>query len=310
MKILLTGITGQVGQDLYALLPALGDVIALSRQQLDLTDPAQIRRVIRESRPQLIVNAAAYTAVDRAESDEATAFAVNAHAPGVIAEAAKEIGAAVVHYSTDYVFDGTSKRPYDEDDIPNPINVYGKTKRAGEIAIQQSGVPYLIFRCAWVYATRGRNFLLAILRLATQREELRIVNDQFGAPTWSTEIAVATNRVLANVLTPSRGKSSIEDFAGIYHLAAAGQASWFEFAQAILKESGAETKAPWFAAATEGRPILAKRIVPITADQYPTAALRPAYSVLSSARLKQRLGVQLPDWRVQLHAAFHEPLPS
>ncbi len=169
--ILLTGKNGQVGGELLRLLPEVGEVVAFGHDQLDLSNPSDIRRRIREVRPQLIINAAAYTAVDQAETDETTAQAVNAEAPGLMAEEAKKIGGALVHYSTDFVFDGTKKLPYDEADSANPINVYGKTKFAGEKAIRGSGVPYLIFRTSWVYATRGRNFLLTILRLATEREE-------------------------------------------------------------------------------------------------------------------------------------------
>src|SRR5438046_1728726 len=176
--ILLTGKNGQVGAELLRLLPQVGEVVALGHDQLDLSNPTDIRRTIREARPQLIVNAAAYTAVDQAETDETTARAVNAEAPGIMAEEAKKIGAALIHYSTDYVFDGTKKAPYDESDPVNPINTYGKTKLTGEDAIRNSGLPHLIFRTSWVYATRGRNFLLTILRLATEREELRIVSDQ------------------------------------------------------------------------------------------------------------------------------------
>ena len=181
--ILLTGKNGQVGAELLRLLPQVGEVVAFGHDQLDLSNPADIGRTIREVRPQLIVNAAAYTAVDQAETDETTAQAVNTHAPGLMAAEAKKIGAALIHYSTDYVFDGTKKAPYDEIDSVNPLNVYGKTKFAGEQAIRDSGVPHLIFRTAWVYARQGRNFVLTILRLATQREELRIVSDQTGAPT-------------------------------------------------------------------------------------------------------------------------------
>src|SRR5260370_21258566 len=175
--ILLTGKNGQVGAELLRLFPQVGEVVACGHDQLDLSNPSDIRRTIREVRPQFIVNAAAYTAVDQAETDETTAHAVNAQAPGLLAEEAQKIGAVLVHYSTDYVFDGTKKLPYGEADSTNPINVYGKTKFAGEQAIRSSGVSHLIFRTSWIYATRGRNFLLTILLLATEREELRIVSD-------------------------------------------------------------------------------------------------------------------------------------
>jgi dTDP-4-dehydrorhamnose reductase len=307
-KILLTGKNGQVGTELAAFLPRLGQVVALDRRQLDLARPDHIRSAIREVRPQLIVNAAAYTAVDQAETDQAAARAINADAPAVIAEEAKKVGASVVHYSTDYVFDGTKRAPYGESDPPNPVSVYGKTKLAGEIAIRESGVPHLIFRTAWVYAARGRNFLLTILRLASQGEELRIVHDQIGAPTWCREIARATTLILEHLSQDGLGLSSFPQVSGTYHMTAGGMASWCDFAQAILVEA---SKAPpslsWLASATGGRPLLARRVVPITTAEYPRPARRPAYSVLSNALLSRTFGFQLPDWREQLHSVFSAP---
>ena len=303
-RILLTGKNGQIGAELETLLPRLGETAALDRQHLDLAKPEQIRRAIREVQPQLIVNAAAYTAVDQAETNQAAARAVNADALAVIAEEAKKIGAAIIHYSTDYVFDGTKTSPYDETDPPNPLGVYGKTKLAGEQAIRDAGVPHLIFRTAWVYATRGRNFLLTVLRLASQREELRVVRDQVGAPTWCREIARATTSILERFARSPRA-FSVSDYTGTYHMTAGGVASWHDFAQAILDEvSGAPPNIPWLESATGGRPLLSRRIVPITTSEYPTPARRPPYSVLSNARLTQTFGVELPDWRVQLHSAF------
>ena len=199
MKILLTGKTGQVGRELSVLLPRIGDVCSPNRRELDLANPDEIRESIRIIRPQLIVNAAAYTAVDQAESDPAMAQAINGDAPQIIAEEGKRIGASLVHYSTDYVFDGEKEAPYVEDDPPNPQNTYGATKLAGEQAIQESGIPHLIFRIAWVYAQEGRNFLLTVLRLAAEREELKIVCDQKGAPTWSRELAQTTIQILSRV---------------------------------------------------------------------------------------------------------------
>src|SRR5271170_2599085 len=304
-RILLTGKNGQVGAELAMVLPRLGEVIALDRQQLDLAKPDDIRRAIREARPQIIVNAAAYTAVDQAETDQAAARAINTDAPAVIAEEAKKIGASIVHYSTDYVFDGTKRLPYNEYDPPSPVSVYGRTKLAGELAIRESGAPHLIFRTAWVYATRGRNFLHTILRLASQREELRIVHDQIGAPTWCREIARATTSILEHLSQADLGVSSFPQVSGTYHMTAGGIASWFDFAQAILAEaSQAPPSLPWLAAATGGRPLLARRVVPITTAEYPTLARRPAYSVLSNARLSRTFGIQLPEWREQLHSAF------
>lgn len=305
LKILLTGKNGQVGADLAVLLPPLGEVIALDRSQLDLSQPGQVRQVLLQVRPHVIVNAAAYTAVDQAESDEATAFAVNAHAPGVMAQAAKEIGAVLVHYSTDYVFDGSKKTPYDESDSPNPINAYGKSKLVGELAIQASGVPHLIFRTSWVYATRGKNFLKTVLRLAMQQEELRIVCDQMGAPTWSREIAAATARILAPLSNSAHAPFLSGGVTGVYHMTAGGDTSWYGFARAILDEiSQAPLELSWLTSATHGRTIPARRILPITTAEYPTPARRPAYSVLSNARLLRDYSLQLPDWRAQLHGAF------
>jgi dTDP-4-dehydrorhamnose reductase len=303
-RILLIGKNGQVGAELAIALPALGEVIALGRQHLDLSKADAIRRTIREIRPALIVNAAAYTAVDQAEKEEAVAQSLNVDAPALMAEEAKKIGAGLVHYSTDYVFDGSKRSPYVENDPPNPVCVYGKTKLAGEQAIQEAGVPHLIFRTAWVYGTRGRNFLLTVLRLASQREELRIVHDQFGAPTWCREIARGTASVLGALSVAHGGALSLPETGGVFHMTAAGVATWYEFAEAILDEAAhASSDPPWLSAATGGRTLIAKRITPITTAEYPTPARRPPYSVLSNSLLAQRFGVQLTPWRTQLHLA-------
>src|SRR5712664_3510072 len=267
--ILLTGKNGQIGAELLQFLPQLGEVVALDREQLDLSKPDDIRRATREIRPQLIVNAAAYTAVDLAETDETTARAVNGEAPGVMAKEAKKIGAAMVHYSTDYVFDGSKKTPYDETDSANPINVYGKTKFAGEQAIRSSCVPHLIFRTAWVYATRGRNFLLTILRLATEREELRIVSDQVGAPVCASDLAAATSKILAGMCERNNGRFVFSGAGGTYHMSAAGQTTWYDFAKTILEKAGAASRdLAWFAAATRGRPLIARRVIPISTEEF------------------------------------------
>jgi dTDP-4-dehydrorhamnose reductase len=341
LRILLTGKNGQVGSELARFLPSIGEVVALGRAELDLTRADSIRRVIAQLRPKIIINAAAYTAVDQAEQDEPSARAINAEAPGVMAEEAKKIGAFLIHYSTDYVFDGAKRSPYVEADPTNPLGAYGRTKFAGEEAIEASGVPHLILRTAWVYATSGKNFLLTVLRLASTREELRIVNDQCGAPTSARAIAIATARVVccsggaspAFLLLPnsatkldrmepgSATRDVLErdpiDFlaqhTGTYHLTAAGETTWYEFAVAVLngvqglirpaEGSHAPTlppATPWLAAATGGRPIMAKRVVPITTAEYPTPARRPAYSVLSNVRFASAFGFSLPDWRAQL----------
>src|SRR6266699_5503426 len=281
--ILLTGKNGQVGGELLRLLPQLGEVVALGHDQLDLSNPSDICHTIREVRPQLIVNAAAYTAVDQAETDETAAQAVNAEAPGLMAEEAKKVGAVLVHYSTDYVFDGAKRLPYDEADSANPINVYGKTKFAGEQAIRGSGVPHLIFRTSWVYAARGRNFLLTILRLATEREELRIVSDQVGAPTYAWELAAATSKILTGICERNHGQFDFSEVSGTYHMSAAGQTTWYDFAKTILEKAGATSQGlVWLAKATHGRQLIARRVVPISTEEFRSPTQRPVYSVLSN----------------------------
>jgi len=305
LKILLIGKNGQVGSELATILPHLGQVVSLDRQHLDLSKPNQIRNTIDDVRPHIVVNAAAYTAVDEAESDETAAQTINADAPAVIAQEAKKIGAGVVHYSTDYVFDGLKMSPYEEDDEPNPRSVYGRTKLAGERAVRDVGVPHLIFRTAWIYATRGRNFLLTILSLASQQKELRIVNDQFGAPTWCREIARATTNILGQLLKSDTDIRSFERVTGTYHMTAAGQTNWHEFATAILEGVRLAPQASWVRTANR-KPLSAQRVIPIKTQDYPTAARRPAYSVLSNRRLADTFAIQLPEWRAQLDAVLAE----
>ncbi len=303
--ILLTGKTGQVGSQLYPLLTNLGEVVAPDRDELDLSNAGNIRRAVRDLRPNLIVNAAAYTAVDAAETDESTAYAVNAGAPAAFAEEAKKIGAVIVHYSTDYVFDGLKRTPYTESDPTNPINVYGKTKLAGEQALRDSGASHLIFRTSWVYATRGRNFLLTILRLASERDELKIVRDQVGAPTCAEDIAAATTMVLTYMRQRNDDLCLTSELGGTYHMTAAGQASWYDFAKAILDEArGVSCNLSWLIAATHGRKLIAKDVLPISREEFRSPTRRPGYSVLSNSRLAQRFGVALPDWRNQLKRCF------
>jgi len=226
----------------------------------------------------------------------------------VMAQEAKKIGASLIHYSTDYVFDGSKTSPYTEEDPANPQNVYGKTKLEGDLAIQESGVPFMIFRIAWVYGTEGRNFLLTILRLATQREELRIVSDQFGAPTTSKEIAKATTQILSQIGAVGNDPFSLTGVSGIYHMTAAGETTWFDFAEAILEQSLTyDASTPWFAAATNGRPLIARKIIAIPTSEYPTPVRRPSYSVLSNERLFHTFSVRLPDWQTQLHSVFTLP---
>ncbi len=301
-KILLVGKNGQLGRELSVMLPTVGDVESLGREELDLSQADAIRRVIRNSCPDVIVNAAAYTAVDRAESDEASAWAVNALAPAIMAEEAGKIGALFIHYSTDYVFDGQKQAPYVEEDQTNPLNTYGRTKLAGECAIRQAGGSYLIFRTAWVYAREGKNFLLTVLRLATEREELRIVDDQIGAPTSSHDIASASTRILAGLYAANPGHLSA--VSGIYHLTAAGETTWCGFAKAILESVSLPTSIPWLSHATRNRPVIARRVIGIRTEDYPTPARRPAYSILSNARLDRVFGVRLPPWQQQLQSVF------
>jgi dTDP-4-dehydrorhamnose reductase len=267
VRILLTGPAGQVGAALLETLPRLGEVVAASHARLELADPDSIRRAVRAARPELIVNAAAYTAVDKAESEREAAFAVNASAPGVLAEEAKRAGALLVHYSTDYVFDGAKASPYVEDDAPNPLNVYGASKLAGERAIVDSGCRYLILRTSWVYGARGSNFYLTMLRLARERPELRVVDDQVGAPTSSLAIARGTAQLLGL------------DAQGLYHMSAAGETSWCGFARAILAHAG-----------------IATPVIGIRTEDYPTPAKRPRNSRLDCARLRREHGVSLAPW--------------
>jgi dTDP-4-dehydrorhamnose reductase len=303
--ILLTGKTGQLGSELNRLLPKLGEVIVPDRKELDLLDPEKIRQIIRDAKPQLVVNAAAYTAVDAAETDQANALAVNAEAPRLLALEAKKLGAMFVHFSTDYVFDGSKRDPYVETDPPNPVNAYGRTKLAGEQAIRDSDTAHLIFRTSWVYATHGRNFLMTILRLATEREELKIVHDQVGAPTCASDLAAATTRILVDIFTSTKSQFTFREVSETYHVTATGQTTWYEFANAILDEArSAPQDLPWLTAATNSHPLIARRVLPISTEEFRSPTRRPAYSVLSNSRLVQTFGVTLPDWRTQLQNCF------
>lgn len=303
--ILLFGKGGQIGSELAILLPKLGEVVALDRSQLDLSRADEIRQAIQKNRPTLIVNAAAYTAVDQAEKEMDIAQAINSEAPRIMAEEGKKIGASLVHYSTDYIFDGVKNSPYLEDDSPNPLSVYGKTKLAGEQAIRSSGIPHFIFRTAWVYATRGRNFLLTILRLATQRDELRIVCDQVGAPTRNVDIAASTTEILAQIAQGPQGLVELSGNGGTYHMTAAGVTTWHDFAVEALQRTSQNPKTlPWLTSALGGLPLRTNVVIPITTQQYPTPARRPAYSVLSNALLAKTFEIELPDWRMQLCRAF------
>ncbi|XZF62781.1 MAG: dTDP-4-dehydrorhamnose reductase [Gloeotrichia echinulata DVL01] len=289
MKILLTGVTGQLGWELQRTLMTIGEVIPVGRNeslQLDLAQIDTIRQIIREVKPDLIVNPAAYTAVDKAESEPELAMAINGIAPGVIASEAKKVGAAVIHYSTDYVFDGNQQTAYTEQDQPDPQNIYGKTKLAGEQAIASVGVPHLILRTSWVYGSRGKNFLLTMLRLAQEREEIRVVDDQIGAPTWSRMIAEVTAQILSQA--PDHVSDFLTSKGGLYHLTASGQTSWYGFAKTI------------FALDVKQNERKLQRLIAITTKEYPTPASRPAYSLLNNQKLSHNFGLILPDWQRSL----------
>ncbi len=281
MKVLISGRNGQVAQALLTSLQGLGEIICLGRAELDLADVDAVRAQVHALRPDLIINAAAYTAVDQAESEPAQAFAINAIAPGVLAEEAKALGVPLIHYSTDYVFDGSKNSPYLENDASQPLGVYGQSKLAGEQAIASVGGDYLILRTSWVYSLYGRNFLLTMQRLLQEREELRVVSDQIGAPTWAGTIADTTRALIEQWQAGSPGAW------GIYHLTGQGETSWFGFASAI----GEHLKAA-------GKPCA--RLVPIASSEYPTPAQRPANSRLDCSRLQTAWNVRLPQWQVAL----------
>jgi dTDP-4-dehydrorhamnose reductase len=280
LRILLTGRTGQVGSALVHALAPLGEVRALDRQEMDLLDPQSIRSAVAKAMPDVIVNAAAYTAVDRAEREKELAHEVNSRAVKELAHESRSAGALLVHFSTDYVFDGVKSTPYVETDVPNPLNVYGSSKLEGERAIAASGCRHLIFRTSWVYGPAGRNFLHAILDAARTKPELRVVDDQRGAPTSSVAIAGAVAQVLSSTDLPAKA-------AGIYHLSAAGATTWHGFAAAILKGKGLTT------------PIAA-----IRSDEYPAAARRPKNSLLDNSKICAAFDVELPDWRQGLAAVL------
>jgi len=274
--ILVTGANGQLGAELAGALAPYGRVVATGRAELDLADPDAIVATMRATTPALVVNAAAYTAVDLAEKEEPLARAVNGVAPGILADEAKRAGAVLIHYSTDYVFDGRATTPYDEDAPVNPLSAYGRTKLEGERAVAASGADALVLRTSWVYDLRGRNFLTTMRRLARERDEIRVVDDQTGAPNWSRELARATARIVA------RGLPWVAERRGVHHLTARGATTWYGFARAILAD------------------VPRVRVVPITTAEYPTPARRPAWSVLGTARFERTFGFALPEWHVSL----------
>ena len=288
---LVLGSTGQIGWELMRCLQPLGRVVAADRHAFDLQDHDGLRRGIAALQPDVIVNAAAYTEVDRAETEHAVAYRANAEAPAALATAAARSGALLVHYSTDYVFDGSNSEPYCESDASAPLNRYGEAKLAGERAVLAAGVRHLILRTSWVYGQRGRNFLNTILRLATERDELSVVDDQIGAPTWSRLIAETTAQILARVMA-----APVEFESGVFHLTASGSTSWHGFACAILE------RAPLAVSSL----LRAKRIRAISSREFPTIARRPPNSRLSCAKLEQRFGLRMPAWQDSLELCLQD----
>jgi dTDP-4-dehydrorhamnose reductase len=296
MKILLLGKNGQVGWELQRSLAPLGELIALDRhsvgQRGDLSNLAGLADTVRAIRPDVIVNAAAHTAVDRAESEPELANTLNALAPGVLAEEAAQLGALLVHYSTDYVFDGSGERPWQESDTPAPLSVYGHTKLAGERRIQSAGARHLIFRTSWVYGARGGNFAKTMLRLAQERERLTVINDQFGAPTGADLLADVTAHAIRQVLAHPQD-------AGLYHLAAAGATTWHAYAQHVLAQARLEKPA---------LPIKATEVAPVPTSAYTTPARRPLNSRLSTQHLQSTFGLTLPPWQQGVNRMLAEVL--
>mgnify|MGYP001191278000 FL=1 len=282
MKFLLIGKNGQVGWELSHSLSKLGNVFALGRSELDLSMPETLGAIIQDIRPDIIINAAAYTAVDKAESEPDLAMTVNGISPGVIAREAKKIGAGMIHYSTDYVFDGKATSPYKEESPTYPLNIYGKSKLAGEQAVIQVGIPHIIIRTSWVYSLRGSNFLLTIKKLAQTRKQIKVIDDQTGAPTWAGSIAEGTKRILEKSLTKSTKAKKLFISSGVFHMSCSGKTNWFGFANKILEFSG-----------------LSKNIelVPISTTEYTTPAVRPRYSQLSNKKLKQVFNQEMPQWQ-------------
>lgn len=288
MKILLLGQHGQVSRELQLLLESRHELIVLGREQLDLADTDNLRDAVRRLQPQLIINAAAHTAVDAAESEPEAAFAINTTAPGVLAEEAVALDVPLIHYSTDYVFDGSKASAYDESDAPNPLGVYGRSKLAGEQAVAAVGGKHLILRTSWVYSLHGRNFLLTIQRLLQEREQLSVVADQIGAPTWAGSIAAATVQLI------ERWQSAQTAAWGVYHFTARGETAWFGFAEAIAAQLQAQGKT-------------VAQLTPIATTQYPTPARRPLNSRLDCSRLEHDWGVRLPDWHDGLLECLNAP---
>ena len=294
MRILVTGASGQIGFELVRALQPLGSVIASGRDTLDLADPGSILGRLDRIRPDLIINAAAYTAVDDAETHQALAMRVNAESPAAMAAWAASHGCALIHYSTDYVYSGNSTWPWRETDAAEPLSVYGRSKLAGDVAIQNSGAAHLILRTGWVYSARGRNFMRTVLAKARSQEELMVVNDQWGAPTWAQTVALATAAIIARA---GGGGAAIAarfaDAGGVFHAACAGRTTWFDFAARILERVPDPQRR-------------LRRLLPVSSEAYGAAAARPKYSVLDESRIEQVWGVVLPAWELALEQCLAE----
>ena len=286
IKIFLTGAYGQVGWELNRALLPYGALHACDQDTLDLLDESAIRQRIRDFKPDVIINAAAYTAVDRAEGDRDLCRALNAGAPEILAQEAERAGAWMVHYSTDYVFNGKNDRPWTEDDAPDPVNFYGQSKLEGDMAVAENAPKHLIFRTSWVYASRGSNFPLTMLRLFAEKKELRIVNDQMGAPTWARYIAQTTIMALCRALGASDAS-----LAGVYNLVASGVVSWYDFAREIRQYAGGFEDV---------------ELSPVPTAEYPTPAARPKWSVLSTEKIRRAFGVHTPPWQDAMRLCIDE----
>lgn len=300
--ILLLGAHGQVGGEALSLLRGLGEVVSLTRAELDLTDGAAIRAAVRETKPRWIVNAAAYTAVDKAEGESEKAYAINGDAPGVLGEEAARIGAAVIHFSTDYVFSGGGASPWREEDATGPLGVYGASKLAGERALAESGAAHFIFRTSWVFGATGENFLRRIVQLAMEREELRIVDDQVGSPTWSRTLARLVEHTIGRMeeraaVLGSELDEAVSSIGGIYHACSSGSTSWYGFASEFMQIAQA---------ALPGKTLA--RLTPIPSSAYPTAAVRPKNSRMSCEKLARQLGFEMPSWQSATEQVMDELL--
>ena len=281
MKILLTGKTGQIGEELNNIVGDLGNLITVDKEQLDLSKPNSIEPVILDIKPDIIINSAAYTAVDKAEEEPDLAMTVNAVAPGLLAKAARKVGAGLIHYSTDYVFDGCSEISYKEEDLPNPLNVYGKTKLAGEQAIAEVGIPFLIIRTSWVYSLHGKNFLRTIKKLAEEKDTIQVIEDQIGAPTWARSIALKTHQIIKQCLNKKWLETKESNLSGIFHVTSQGKTSWHGFAREVLNMYNTSQNI---------------KLIAIPTSDYPAPAARPHNSLLNNEKIQKVFGIDMPHW--------------